>query len=195
LGEEESEAVMGTGATVFSKRIPGRQSLSAILLLAWLAHGIPFVLMTSDVINSASKAAENFSKEHEQSIQALKNQHLTDVDVGEVGADVKQDLTTFRAEHLSLTLVGLGAGIMAFFATRFWRVAVFVTSAIYLSLWLRSSAFAYTSYAEAFKRKWTIAEGLGIQLSFWRDDVILPLVLVGACLYVIVDFVRKRRKF
>ena len=83
---------------------------------------------------------------------------------------------------------------MAFFVVRFWQVAVIVTSAAYLSIWLRFSAFSYTSFTQGFKLKWAMANELGNQLSFWHEDVIFPLALVGVCIFAIFDFVLMQRK-
>ena len=178
---------------VFSRPNARHRVLSAILLVAWLAHGIPFFLMTSNVIGYAVNGAEKFAKEHEQSIRALKEKGLSDVDVSKVGPAVRAELNTFRAVHLGVTLLGLGAGVAAFFALRLWRAAVVVTSAMYLFIWLNSGVMAHVSFIQALEVNWTIAKELGTETSFLREDVFVPLVLAGTILYAISDLFLRRK--
>ena len=166
----------------------GHRIMSVILFLAWLAYGIPLLSFSSDMIDKVGEGVQEFAHQNEQSIRSLNAKGVTDIDINHVGSNVKSQLKTQRLFHIAMVSLGLGAAIMAFFSTRFWRSAMVSTSILYLGVWYVSGAMAHVSFVEAYKLKWMMAETLGTVNSFLIQDIILPVVLVATAVYIVTEF-------
>ncbi len=168
--------------------INGHRIMSVALFLAWLAYGIPLLSFSSDMIDKVGEGFQEFAHQNEQSIRSLNAKGVTDIDISNVGSNVKRELKTQRLLHIAVALLGLGAAIMAFFSTRFWRSAIVGTSILYLWAWYVSGAMAHVSFVEAYKLKWMMAETLSTVNLFLIQDIILPVVLVATAVYIVTEF-------
>ncbi len=162
--------------------------MSVILFLAWLAYGIPLLSFSSDMIDKVGEGVQEFAHQNEQSIRSLNAKGVTDIDINHVGSNVKSQLKTQRLFHIAMVSLGLGAAIMAFFSTRFWRSAMVSTSLLYFWVWYVSGAMAHVSFVEAYQLKWMMAETLDTVNSFLIQDIILPVVLVATAVYIVTEF-------
>ena len=171
----------------------GTRIVSIIILLAWLSHGIVLLSLSSEVIDMASKGLQEFAYQNQESIHTLEEKGLTDITVGDVESAVKRELQTVRAVHVIMTLLGLGAAAMAFFAVRFWRLAIVATSAIFLCVWYVSGPTAHVSLVEAYRLKWMMAETFDTTNTFFMEDVILPFIFMSSVFYVVIGFLIRRK--
>ena len=174
--------------TTRSKFVNGHRVMSAVLFLTWLAYGIPLLSFSLDVIDKVGEGFQEYAHQNEQTIQSLNSKGLTDIDISHVGSNVKNELKTRRWFHITMVLLGLGAAIMAFFSTKFWRSAIVSTSILYLWVWYVSGAMAHVSFIEAYKLKWIMAKTLSTVNSFFIQDILLPVVFVSATIFIITEF-------
>lgn len=174
-----------------SKFTNGHRIISVALFLAWLAYGIPLLSFSSDVIDKVGEGFQEFAHQNEQSIRSLNAKGVTDIDISHVGSNVKSELKAQRLFHIAMVLLGLGAAIMAFFSTKFWRLAIVSTSILYLWVWYVSGAMAHVPFIEAYKLKWLMAKTLSTVNSlnsFFIQDILLPIIFVLTTIFIITEF-------
>ena len=164
-------------------RSDGHRFLALALLATWLLHGFP-LLYSSAATNRVAKGLEELAVQQQALNQTLKEKQLSTVQANNIAEAVNAEFETRRATHLVITVLGLVAGIAAFFGFRFWQPSVVLTSAIYLWLWYDSGVMAHVSLMDAYKLKWELATVLSTQYGFFLEDIVVPFVLIGSVLYV-----------
>ena len=173
---------------MYPKFVNGYRVISLILFLAWLAYGAPLLLFTPDDMDKVGEGIQEYALQNSETIQILNARGLTNIDISNVKSSVGNKLKSQRRFHIVIVLMGIGAAIMAFFSIKFWRFAIVSTSIFYLLIWSNSGAMAHTSFVEAYKLKWVMAETLGTVNSFLIQDIILPVVLVATAVYIVTEF-------
>jgi hypothetical protein len=170
-----------------------RRVLSLALFIAWFAYAITLAFFSSATVNEVAQELEVLAKEQQQRVEVLRDKGTLGSPASSVSQAVASELRTLRALEIAAAVLGLAAALMAFLALPLWRTAVVVSSAFYFWLWATTGTLAYVPVVEAYKLKWMMAEALSREYGFFLLDAVMPVVCGVAVIYVVFDYIAKRK--
>lgn len=158
--------------------------ISVIILLAWLSQFFYLLPPPAGAIDSVANTMQRVANETARNYQE-KGIELATAESKDVNADIKAELWQSWSINLLITLIGTAAALIAFFTTKFWRLAVLVGAVLFLGNWTLSAGLLDgVNLLRSYQVKWEFAKMAGNSLTVVHRDVILPLVYIASIFFV-----------
>lgn len=165
-----------------------------IILLAWLSQLFYLLPPPSGAIDSVANTMQQVANETARSYHKKGIDSAT-AESKNVHADIRAELWQSWSINLSITLIGVAAVTSAFFSTRFWRVAVLVSTMLFLSNWtLGAGLLDGVDLWRSYQIKSEFAKTVGNSLAFVHRDIVLPLVYIAAIFFVALNYFTGRQQ-
>src|SRR5206468_7591035 len=132
---------------------------------------------------------EDLAQKNQASLKWMKERgEISKIEPAEIKEEVKQELWTFWFVQSSIILLGIVAGLIAFFHFAYWQAAVIGTSVLYLVHWGYGykAIFSSVGLIQAYKLLWDMAAQFSSKFDFFQRDVLLPIFYIAIIIFIVV---------
>lgn len=162
--------------------------VATFVLISWLSQiGYIVLPLKNDSANTAASGLRDLVEENPEALRWMNEAgQPNEITPAEIKEQVKRELWKFWFVQSGVIVLGIVAGLAAFFRFTYWRAAIIATSVLYLVHWVYAHKAILSSpgLIQAYKLLWDVAAKFGSTFDFVHRDVLLPVFYLAIIVFL-----------